>query len=177
MRVKGRDLEPNWHCWTQKCAAIWVGEHSKETMFSKSSLKRYSQEEWSQFLGLKTWWSCSDQEQRAELWRRVRQHISLIRKANPPLQIFISLEFYLHVLHPLPIWVKLSLPSSPTPTAFLYEPVWGQSQSVRQTLQTPGRSEAGVLTSLQHLWSLLHYKLQFLFVCSNVTSQEMLRTI
>lgn len=101
----------------------------------------------------------------------------LIREANPPLQIFISLESYLYVLHPLPIWVKFPLPSPPTPIAFPYEPVWGQSQSVRQTLQTPRKSEAGVLTSLQHLWSLQHYKLQFLFVCSNVTFQEMLRTI
>lgn len=156
---------------------MWLEEHSKETMFSKWSLKKYSQEELSQFLGLKLRWFCSDQEQRAELWRRVRQHISLIREANPPLQIFISLEIYIHVLHPLPAWVKLPLPSSPTPTAFPSEPVWGQSQSVRQTLQTPRGSEADVLTSLQHLRSPQHYKLQFLFVCSNVTSQEMLRTI
>lgn len=90
---------------------------------------------------------------------------SPIRENKSLLQIFISLQFYIHVLHALPTLVKLPFPSSPTPTAFPYEPVWGQYQSVRQTLKIPKRSEASVLTSLQHIRSLLHYKLQFLVKC------------
>lgn len=74
MRAKRRYLEPNWHYWAEKRAAVWAEQHSKETIFCKSSLKTYSREEWSQFLGLKTQWSCSVQEQRPELWRRGRQH-------------------------------------------------------------------------------------------------------
>lgn len=91
--------------------------------------------------------------------------ISLIRETNAPLQIFLSLQSYICVLHALPTWVKLHLRSSPTPTAFPYKPAWGQHHSVRQTLKIPRRSEASVLPSLQHMWSLPHYKLQFLIKC------------
>lgn len=81
---------------------------------------------------------------------------------------FISLQFYIHVLHALPTWVKLPFPSSPTPVAFPYEPVWGQYQSVRQTLKIPKKKKNQKLvfqTSLQHIWSLPHYELQLLIKC------------
>lgn len=178
MRAKGRYLEPNWHCWAEKCAAVWAEQHSKETIFCKSSLKTFPGKNEANFLDSKHS-GLAQTRNKDQNYERGSDStsISLTRETNALLQIFLSLQFYIHVLHALPTWVKLPLPSSPTPIAFPYEPVWGQYQPVRQTLKIPKRSEASVLTSLQHIWSLPHYKLQFLIVCSNVTFQEMLRTI
>lgn len=114
----------------------------------------------SQFLGVRTQWSCSDQEQKP--WRSPgRTSISLIRetKALCELQIFIR-----HTRSAYSPYVTKAAFSLFSHTNRF--PLWTSLRSVPvcQANTIPIQSEASVLTSLQYVWSL-HYKLQFLVKC------------
>lgn len=129
MGMEGTRLVPNWHCWAEKCAACGTEQHSKETVFCKSSLKTHSQVE-ANFLA-------SEHSGLAQIRNKNHEGVQAGQVfpwlEKQKLSVSCKSSFDTHVLHTLPMWLRLPFPSSPTLIAFPYEPVWGQYQSVKQT--------------------------------------------